>query len=315
MTLSYTPEILPTQLLRDLLLTYWDARTGGEIPRPIIIEKPPPEYQRADIRNSGNLITVEVEGFRERHITIAFQHREWNVDMLLRFEVFTSRQRLFDLIQEARRVIFSKQHEPTDYLLDGFETYTSSANLNLTWTTTLPAFSTITLLTTARQFGVNSMRVVAAGGDGEVYRALPSTTLLVPRPFPGRLRQVRFYARVDSGAPVIGVTLRQSTNRTGLFRTWNVTVDTTAFSSYSVDFSIAASSSAGTWDSSLIDEIAFTSIDSGRTLDIDHIDLSTREFQFLQYGGYIEHTDYFNYWGGEIRCQYRSTGEVVPVLT
>ena len=314
MTLQYTPEPQPSQLLRDLLLTYWDARTDSSIPRPNIIEKPSPDFVRADVRNSGSFIWVSIEGFRERLITIAFQHREWTVDMLLHFEVFTSRQRLFDLMQEARRIIFVRQHEPNDYLLDGFETYTSSVNLNQTWADTT-GFSAITLLTTARQFGVNSMRIVTAGGDGEVYRALPATTVLIPRPHPGRLRQVRFYARVDAGSPVIGVTLRQSTNRAGLFRTWNVTVNTTTFASYSVDFSSAVSSSAGNWDSSLIDEIAFTSIDAGRILDIDHIDLSTMEFQFLQYGGYIERTEYFNYWGGEMRCQYRSTGEVVPVLT
>ena len=74
------------------------------------------------------------------------------------------------------------------------------------------------------------------------------------------------------------------------------------------------SSSAGTWDSSLIDEIAFTSLDNNRSIDIDHIDLSTTEFQFLEYGGYEENLDTFNYFGGRMRATYKSVGDAVDVL-
>ena len=314
MTIQYTPEPRPTQLLRDLLLTYWDVRTGGEIPQPVIIEKPAPDYQRADLRNEGDHVVISMEGFQERHITIAFQHREITVDMLIQVMNCTSRQRLFDLIQEIRRIIFSKQHEPDDYLLDGFESYANTAALTAVWADTT-GNSTITLDTVESQFGDNGMQVVVAGGDGEVYRALPATTLLVPRPFPGRLQQARFYAKVDSGSPVIGVTLRDASNRAGLFRTWNVTISTTSFASYTADFSSTADSSAGTWDESLIDEIAFTSLDVGRTFDIDHIDLATDEFQFLQYSGYREDPENFEYWSADVRASFRSHGDILDILT
>lgn len=321
MVLVYRPEARPTQLLRDLLLTYWDTRVGNKIPRPIIIEKPAPDYQRADLRNDGDHIIISMQGFQERHITIAFQHREITVDMLLEVKNCTSRQRMYDIVQEIRRIIFSKQHEPDDFLLDGFETYADSTALNVAWNDTT-GFSTITLNTSIAQFGNNSLRVITAGGIGEAYRSLPygatlsgATIPLLPEPNPGRLQQVRFYGKVDSGSPIIGVTLRDASNRSGLFRTWNVTINTTSFVSYTADLSATPDAAVGTWDESLIDELAFTSIDSGRTLDIDHIDLATDEFQFLQYTGYAENVEVFEYWEADLRAAYRSHGDVVDVLT
>ena len=62
-----------------------------------------------------------------------------------------------------------------------------------------------------------------------------------------------------------------------------MTIDSTNFIEKVVNIDTAASSSAGTWNPALIDEIAFTSLAANRTFDIDHIDLSTREFQFFQY--------------------------------
>ena len=41
------------------------------------------------------------------------------------------------------------------------------------------------------------------------------------------------------------------------FRTWNVTIDTTGFLEKVVNLDTTASASAGTWDPTLIDEIAF----------------------------------------------------------
>jgi len=312
MTLTYTPEGRPSQLLRDLLSTYWDARTGGEITKPIIIERPLPEFQRVDTRNAGDTIIVSMEGTSEKLIHIGFKNREIESSMALDFNVFTSRQRLYDMIQETRRIIFAKQHEPNDYLLDGFDAYANTTALRAVWTA--ETNTTATLLTSARQFGINSMRLVQSGGVGGVYMALPATTSLIPRPYPDRLRQIRFYVKIDSGTATVGVRLRDASNRAGLYREWTVTIDSTAFAKKIVDFSDTPTSSAGTWNSSLIDEVAFTSLDNNRTIDIDHIDLSTTEFQFLEYGGYEETLDTFNYFGGRMRATYKSVGDAVDVL-
>ena len=155
--------------------------------------------------------------------------------------------------------------------------------------------------------------VVGGGGNGEAYRGLPSTFTV--KPYPQRLQQIRFFVKIDSSSDVIGITLRDASNRSGLFRTWNVTVDSTDFIEKVINLDTTASSSAGTWDPTLIDEIAFTSLAANRTFDIDHIDLSTREFQFFQYQSFRENINNFQYWSSELRGQYRTHGETVSELS
>ena len=310
-SLTYTPKGMPTQLLKDLISTYWDTR-GGNITKPTIIEKPPPDYQRADIRNDGNHLLVSFEGQTTEYISLAFQHVARTVNLDVQLNVFTSRQLFYDYVDEVQRIIYAKQFDPTDQLLDGFESYADTTATRVVWGDTTTN-STISLLDSARKYGTNSMRVVVgAGGNGEAYRALPTTT---PDPYPRRLQQVRFFAKIDSLSDVIGVTLRQSTNRGGHYRTWNTTVDTTTFKQYVVNIDTAASSSAGTWDPTTIDEIAFTNLAANRTFDIDHIDLATNEYQFLQFNSYKENVDTFNYFSGNIKCAYRSHGDPVDVLS
>jgi len=313
MAITYTPEGRPTQLLRDLLLSYWDARSGNEIPVPQITEVPLPNFQRIDVRNQGDIILVSLEGFEEELIHIGFKNRQITASMQMQFNVFTSRQRLYDMVQETRRIIFSKQHNPTDYLLNDFEDYADDTAIRAVWTA--GANTTLTLNTSISKFGSKSMRVVASGGAGEVYRALPVNTILVPRPYPDRLRHISFYVKINSGTDVIGVSLRDASNRSGLYRTWNTTVaSTTTFGKKIVDLTVSPDTSAGTWDTSLIDEIAFTNITSGKTIDIDHIDLATTEFDFLQYQGFQEDTDTFNYFSATMTADFRNVGEPVDVL-
>ena len=309
-SLVYTPRGMPTQLLKDLLDTYWDTRSGN-IVKPVIIEKPPPDYQRADIRNSGDHVLVSLEGQTTEYISVAFQHIARTINLDVQLNVFTSRQRFYDSIDEIERIIFSKQFDPTDQLLDGFEGYANTAATQAVWGDTTTN-STISLLESARKYGTNSMRVVVGGGgNGESYRALPTS---VPDPYPRRLQQIRFFAKIDSSSDVIGVTLRQSTNRSGHYRTWNATIDSTNFKQYIINIDQTATSSAGTWDPTTIDEIAFTNLAANRTFDIDHIDLATNEYQFLQFNSFRENVDTFNYFSGNVKCSYRSHGEPVDTL-
>ena len=312
MALTYTPEGRPTQILRDLLLSYWDARSNNEIPVPQITEVPLPNFQRVDVRNQGDTILVSLEGFEEELIHIGFKNRQITASMMMQFNVFTSRQRLYDMVQEARRIIFSKQHNPTDYLLNDFEGYANNAAIQAAWTA--GTNTAVTLNTSVAKFGSKSMRVVASGGTGEAYRTLPASTILIPRPYPDRLRHISFYVKINSGTDTIGVSLRDASNRAGLYRTWNVIVDSTTFGKKIVDLTTSPDTSAGTWNTSLIDEIAFTNITSGKTIDIDHIDLATTEFDFLQYQGYQEDTDTFNYFSGSMTADFRNVGEPVDVL-
>ncbi len=134
---------------------------------------------------------------------------------------------MYDHMEEIRRILFAKSFDPADYLLDGFEGYANTTALRAVWADTTTN-STITLLDSARKYGTNSMRVVVgSGGNGEVYRGFPTTFTV--KPYPRRLQQIKFFAKIDSGSDVIGVTLRDASNRSGLYRTWNVTVDSTDF--------------------------------------------------------------------------------------
>jgi len=309
-TLTYTPRGFPTELLKNLVSTYWDTR-GGNITKPTIIEKPPPDYQRADLRNDGDHLLVSLEGQSTEYISLAFQHVARTINLDVQFNVFTSRQRFYDYVDEVQRIIFAKQFDPTDYLLDGFESYANTAAAQAVWGDTTTN-STISLLTSARKYGTNSMRVVVgSGGNGEAYRALPTD---VPNPYPRRLQQIRFFGKIDSSSDVIGVTLRQSTNRGSLYRTWNTTIDTTTFKQYVINIDTTASASAGTWDPTVIDDIAVTGLAANRTFDIDHVDLATNEFQFLQFNSYKENVDTFNYFSGNVKCAYRSHGDPVDKL-
>ena len=310
-TQTYVPGTRPSQLVTNLLDSYWDTRSGS-IPKPTIIEKPYADAQRIDLRNTGDHCLVSLAGTTESFITLGMQHRIFEANIDIDLNTFTSRERMYDHMDEIRRILFAKRKDPTDFLLDGFEGYANTAALVAIWGDTT-SNSTITLLESARQYGANSMRVVVgAGGNGEVYRGFPSTFTI--KPYPRRLQQIRFFGKIDSSSDVIGVTLRDASNRTGLFRTWNVTIDTTGFLEKVVNLDATASASAGTWDPTLIDEIAFTSLAANRTFDIDHIDLSTKEFQFFQYQSFRENINNFQYWSGQMKGQYKTHGEPVPEL-
>ena len=291
--------------------SYWDTK-GGSVPKPVIIEKPYETAQRLDLRNTGDHVIVSLEGMTENFITIGFQNLAIESAMLIEFNTFTSRQSMYDQVDEVRRILLAKRFDPDDFLLDGFEGYSTDAALRSIWGDTTTN-STLSLLTSARKYGTNSMRVaVGSGGAGEVYRGFPTTFTI--KPYPRRIQQIKFFAKIDSGSDAIGVTLRDASNRSGLYRTWNVTVDSNTFSEFSVNINTAASSSAGSWDATLIDELAFTSLAANRTFDIDHIDLSTLEFQFVEYKGFKENINNFQYFSTELRASLRTHGEAVPEL-
>ena len=211
-TQTYVPGTRPSQLVTNLLDSYWDTRSGS-IPKPTIIEKPYADAQRIDLRNTGDHCLVSLAGTTESFITLGFQHRIFEASIDIDLNTFTSRERMYDHMDEIRRILFSKRLQPTDFLLDGFEGYANTAAVTAVWADTT-SNSTITLLESARKYGANSMRVVVgSGGNGEVYRGFPTSFTI--KPYPRRLQQIRLWVKIDSGSDVIGVTLRDASNRTG----------------------------------------------------------------------------------------------------
>ena len=111
--------------------------------------------------------------------------------MLIEFNTFTSRQSMYDQVDEVRRILLAKRFDPDDFLLDGFEGYSTDAALRSIWGDTTTN-STLSLLTSARKYGTNSMRVaVGSGGAGEVYRGFPTTFTI--KPYPRRIQQIKFF--------------------------------------------------------------------------------------------------------------------------
>ena len=94
-----------------------------------------------------------------------------------------------------------------------------------------------------------------------------------------------------------------------------MTVDTTSFDAHRINLDLNPDASAGTWTPANIDEIAFTGLAANRTFDIDHIDLATAEYQFLQFNNFKENIDNFNYFSGEMRISYRSHGVPRDILS
>ncbi len=147
--------------------------------------------------------------------------------------------------------------------IDNFESYVNNAALTAVWADTT-TFSTITLETAAPLQGTRSMKVVVAGGGaGEAYRALPQYRFGVPYPR-GNGRMFSFIAKALAGTPTIGVTVREAANRANNYVTYNVALTTTS-TIYRVDVSKTADATGAAFDSNLCDEIAFTSLDASGT--------------------------------------------------
>ena len=125
---------IPYQLVRDLLRTHWNE---DFIPRPIILERPTPEYQRVDLYNHGPHLVISVEDVIEELIHIGF--RNLNVTVPINIEILTAgrpqelgntkdresdwerHQLVFHYAREIQRIILSNQHDPNVYLLTDME--------------------------------------------------------------------------------------------------------------------------------------------------------------------------------------------------
>jgi hypothetical protein len=106
-TLTYSPRFKSSELIANLVDSYWDTK-GGIVTKPSIIEKPYEQAQRLDLRNTGDHVIVSLEGITENFITLGFQHLTVEAGMLVEFNTFTSRQMMYDHIDEVRRILLLK---------------------------------------------------------------------------------------------------------------------------------------------------------------------------------------------------------------
>ncbi|MBI2020080.1 hypothetical protein HYS94_01535 [Candidatus Daviesbacteria bacterium] len=103
-------EVLPTQLIKNLLSNNWNTQ-GGLAPTPTFRDVGEPgQAIRVDMRPGDQIIIrMDITGTAEEPIG-NWTYGNRYVDIELKFYTMTSRQRLHNLMQEARRVCHSNMH-------------------------------------------------------------------------------------------------------------------------------------------------------------------------------------------------------------
>ena len=129
--MTYTKENIPTTTILELLEDNWDENQG-EIPKPQLEEATSVE-PRINIALEGTdlvIIRLEDSGIQEKWRSNYFYY---DVIVNLRLELFTqtSRQRLYDMMQEIRRVMRSKKHNITGYQLGRYNSFSELTNEQL----------------------------------------------------------------------------------------------------------------------------------------------------------------------------------------
>jgi len=115
--MTYSSETVPTSTLKDLLTNNWNDQEGN-IPLPDFREATSTET-RVDLAIEGEdviVIRMEDAGIEEKWRS---NYSYADVTVPIRLEIYTqkSRQRLYDLFQECRRIIRVQKHNVGDYQL------------------------------------------------------------------------------------------------------------------------------------------------------------------------------------------------------
>ena len=109
----YAAEKLPTNKIKSMLDTYWDTRTGGEIPEPQFLEvvTDEPAY---NLTNDGDTIVIrpDTRGETER-LRDSWNYKDTEYVITLELHTAASRQRLYDLKAEVRRLCHVYKHNKT----------------------------------------------------------------------------------------------------------------------------------------------------------------------------------------------------------
>lgn len=105
----YQPESRPSTVIRDALDAQWDTG-GGNIPKPTIIDiNNATSPLRADLINVGDHILVYQTNFIEQPIG-TWVYGNQTTTVVLDIYTAVSRQRVYDLMQESRRIFHARMH-------------------------------------------------------------------------------------------------------------------------------------------------------------------------------------------------------------
>ena len=327
---------IPYQLVRDLLRTHWNE---DFIPRPIILERPTPEYQRVDLYNHGPHLVISVEDVIEELIHIGF--RNLNVTVPINIEILTAgrpqemmntkdresdwerHQLVFHYAREIQRIILSNQHDPNVYLLTDMERDEEEAK----WS--FPSEVTIELDNAIKGYGERSLKIVNTDTTNEqtISISLPpdervqgdNSLPLVPRPG-GRLRALKLFAGTNSTSAGMSMEISLSSASENLeVYNGDVTLeDWDGFDELSGYFlhldSYDLLSEIGRRADRATDWVLSFTIPANTTVWLDHIVFSTCEYQMLLYQQFQEDLDDYQFHSGIIRATFRSVGDPVDTL-
>ena len=315
----------PSQLLRDMLRTYWDT---SKFPRPIIIEKPPPDYIRADLYNVGPHILVEAGDLRESLIHIGFSNLDIQVPMSIEIhtaghpdefmsddEVETNRfrhQLLYDYAREIQRIILTNQHDPNAYLIDNFENISTPRE---SWSF---ADATGSIDTSIKKYGTQSLKIEnTTSTTQDVAVELPSyiedednELPLIPR-FSDRLRAIKYNIRADVDDTSLDVLLRTTDGMEDI--TLLSETAGTKWKEYDRFIDLLSDKSVENIDDNTEVSIVFQ-VPRGATIWLDQMVLSTCEYQMLLYESFLPDNSTFGYHTGRTRAMFRSVGDAIDRL-
>ncbi len=111
--MTYTPEVIPGKVIQEMLENHWSDQEG-QIPAPSIVdlnETGEDAIIRWDLQNSGDLIIVRLDntGISENWRD-SYKYADVRTSIELPIRTSISRQRLYDLMQEARRIVRAYKH-------------------------------------------------------------------------------------------------------------------------------------------------------------------------------------------------------------
>ena len=318
---------IPYQIVRDLLRTHWNE---DFIPLPVIIERPLPEYNRADLFNQGAHLVISTEDVIEQLIHIGFRNLDIQVPMNI--EILTAgrpqelgntkdresdwerHQLVFHYAREIQRIILATQHDPNLYLLTSCE---ESGALEK-WTV---SGGNISLVTDIKGLGTYGLRV-ENDTSSEISLSINLPTdeddnfPLIPRPGE-RLRALKFFAGTDSTGAGRNMDIQLVSG--------NTTVDIATI----VLLDKGVNNELPDYFIHMDDPIFVTAIDTIKrasdlaltfvipadtTVWLDHVVFSTCEYQMLLYQQFQEDLDDYQFHSGIIRATFRSVGDPVDTL-
>ena len=325
---------IPYQLVRDLLRTHWNE---DFIPRPIILERPTPEYQRVDLYNHGPHLVISVEDVIEQLIHIGF--RNLDIQVPINIEILTAgrpqemmnteeresdwerHELLYYYVREIQRIILANQHDPNVYLLTDME----KAGDDNKWT--VPSGVTVELDDAIRGYGEQSLKVVNSGNTSATIsiplpfdeRTQDVSLPMVPRPG-GRLRALKLFAGTNStgAGRNMNVRLRSASENLDVYNEVISLVDWDGFDELSGYFlhldSYDLLSDDGRKADRATDWVLSFTIPADTTVWLDHIELSTCEYQMLIWGQFQEDLEDYQFHSGTVRATFRSVGDPVDTL-